>query len=114
MYKSIELGTMSDDPYFQADMEEEGEGESGNFYADADDESSYTDLGCTGLRGPLRKGKWTVEEETYANRIIHYFNEGSLGIPPRTTLRSYLSEKLNWCAFFLLLLFVCSHYSFHR
>lgn len=90
---------MSDDTYFQADMEEEGEGEAGNLYADADDDSSHTDLEFTGLRGPLRKGKWTVEEEAYANRIIHYFNEGSLGIPSRTTLRSYLSEKLNWYIF---------------
>ena len=50
----------------------------------------------TGLRGPLRKGKWTVEEEHYANKIISYFNKGLLGIPNGTTLRSYLSEKLNW------------------
>jgi hypothetical protein len=44
----------------------------------------------------LRKGKWTVEEERYANKIIYMFNNGILQIPAGTTLRSYLSEKLNW------------------
>jgi hypothetical protein len=44
----------------------------------------------------LRKGKWTVEEEKYANKIIYMFNKGILQIPLGTTLRSYLSEKLNW------------------
>jgi hypothetical protein len=47
-------------------------------------------------RVPLRKGKWTPEEEAYANRIIFYFNQGMLAIPAGTTLRSYLSERLNW------------------
>ena len=46
--------------------------------------------------GQLRKGKWTLEEETYANKIILYFNKGLLSIPAGTTLRSYLSEKLHW------------------
>ena len=45
---------------------------------------------------PLRKGKWTPEEEMYANRIILYFNQGVLNIPAGTTLRSFLSERLNW------------------
>lgn len=44
----------------------------------------------------LRKGKWNPEEEAYANKIIHLFNKGLLPIPTGTTLRSYLSEKLNW------------------
>ena len=30
-----------------------------------------------GLHGPLRKGKWTNEEEKYANKIISYFNKGN-------------------------------------
>lgn len=46
--------------------------------------------------GPLRKGKWTIEEENYANKIICMFNQGILEVPVGTTLRSYLSEKLNW------------------
>ena len=44
----------------------------------------------------LRKGKWTPEEEKFANKIIYMFNKGTLKIPLGTTLRSYLSEKLNW------------------
>ncbi len=44
----------------------------------------------------LRKGKWTPEEEDYANRVITLFNQGLLNIAPGTTLRAYLSEKLQW------------------
>lgn len=44
----------------------------------------------------LRKGKWTLEEEKYANKIILSFNQGLLSVMPGTTLRSYLSGKLNW------------------
>lgn len=44
----------------------------------------------------LRKGKWTVEEENYANKIIDLFNKGKLRIHQGTTLRSYLSDKLRW------------------
>mmetsp|Transcript_2635 Transcript_2635/g.7563 ORF Transcript_2635/g.7563 Transcript_2635/m.7563 type:complete len:481 (-) Transcript_2635:295-1737(-) len=42
----------------------------------------------------LRRGKWTVEEETYVARVIQDFNSGFLDAPAGTTLRSYLSEKL--------------------
>ena len=44
----------------------------------------------------LRKGKWTPEEEAFTSRIIHDFTNGYLPLAPGTTLRSYLSEKLNW------------------
>lgn len=44
----------------------------------------------------VRKGKWTIEEENYTNKIISLFNRGQLPIPAGTTLRSYLSERLNW------------------
>jgi hypothetical protein len=44
----------------------------------------------------LRRGKWSVEEENYANKIISLFNQGKLAIPAGTTLRSYLSDKLQW------------------
>lgn len=47
-------------------------------------------------RAPVRKGKWTPEEEMYTTRIISDFNKGLLPLAPGTTLRSYLSEKLNW------------------
>lgn len=43
-----------------------------------------------------RKGKWTEEEEAYAEKIVMAFNAGILDIPPGTTLRSALSELLNW------------------
>lgn len=44
--------------------------------------------------GSLRRGKWTSEEETYVARVIHDFNSGFLNAPAGTTLRSYLSDKL--------------------
>mmetsp|Transcript_3145 Transcript_3145/g.12618 ORF Transcript_3145/g.12618 Transcript_3145/m.12618 type:complete len:306 (-) Transcript_3145:391-1308(-) len=43
----------------------------------------------------LRRGKWTPEEEAYVERIIHDFNAGLLDVPAGTTLRTYLSQKLN-------------------
>lgn len=43
----------------------------------------------------LRRGKWTVEEESYVARVIQDFNSGFLNAPAGTTLRSYLSEKLH-------------------
>lgn len=46
-------------------------------------------------RDHLRKGKWTVEEEEYTTRIIHYFSNGILTLPEGLTLRAYLSQKLN-------------------
>lgn len=42
----------------------------------------------------MRRGKWTVEEEAYVARVIQDFNSGFLNAPAGTTLRSYLSEKL--------------------
>ncbi|KAJ1430832.1 hypothetical protein B484DRAFT_328180 [Ochromonadaceae sp. CCMP2298] len=45
-----------------------------------------------------RSGKWTVEEEAFANRLISEFESGSLGdCEDGCTLRSYLARKLN-CA----------------
>jgi hypothetical protein len=44
----------------------------------------------------FRKGKWTTEEEDYANKIISLFNRGLLPIGAGITLRSYLSDKLHW------------------
>lgn len=43
-----------------------------------------------------RKGKWTEEEENYAEKIVLAFNAGILDLPTGTTLRSALSELLNW------------------
>mmetsp|Transcript_7056 Transcript_7056/g.14322 ORF Transcript_7056/g.14322 Transcript_7056/m.14322 type:complete len:292 (+) Transcript_7056:225-1100(+) len=43
----------------------------------------------------LRRGKWSAEEEQYVSAIIFRFNQGTLPVPAGTTLRSYLSDKLN-------------------
>lgn len=46
----------------------------------------------------LRKGKWTLEEENYTNKIIEMFNNSLLQLPSESngiTLRTYLAEKLN-------------------
>ncbi|KAJ1448184.1 hypothetical protein M885DRAFT_450534, partial [Pelagophyceae sp. CCMP2097] len=42
-----------------------------------------------------RKGKWTVEEESYTTAVIREFERGMLSCAPGTTLRSFLSEQLN-------------------
>lgn len=43
----------------------------------------------------LRRGKWTSEEEAYANKIIAFFNKGLIpNVEQGITLRTYLSDKL--------------------
>ena len=44
---------------------------------------------------PLRRGKWTAEEEAYANRLILEFKAGLLPLTDGTTLRTFLSKLLN-------------------
>ena len=44
---------------------------------------------------PLRRGKWTSEEEAYANRLIQEFKAGLLPLTDGTTLRTFLSKLLN-------------------
>lgn len=44
---------------------------------------------------PLRRGKWTFEEEIYATRLIHEFKSGLLPLTDGTTLRHFLSKLLN-------------------
>lgn len=44
---------------------------------------------------PLRRGKWTAEEEAYANRLIQEFKSGLLPLTDGTTLRTFLSKLLN-------------------
>ena len=47
-------------------------------------------------KGPaLRRGKWTSEEEAYANRLIQEFKSGLLPLTDGTTLRTFLSKLLN-------------------
>lgn len=43
----------------------------------------------------LRRGKWTSEEEGYANRLILEFKAGCLPLTDGTTLRTFLSKLLN-------------------
>lgn len=43
----------------------------------------------------LRRGKWTSEEEAYANRLIYEFKQGLLPLTEGTTLRTFLSKLLN-------------------
>ncbi|CAK4096169.1 unnamed protein product [Aphanomyces euteiches] len=43
----------------------------------------------------LRSGKWTVEEEVFTNKMIHFFRLGLLDIEDGTSLRWYLAKKLN-------------------
>ena len=43
----------------------------------------------------LKRGKWTSEEEIYANRLIFEFKLGLLPLTDGTTLRTFLSKLLN-------------------
>jgi len=56
------------------------------------DDSTNPDTKST---APLRRGKWTIEEEQYANRLIHEFKAGLLPLTDGTTLRTFLSRLLN-------------------
>jgi len=55
------------------------------------------DLSLDGRYGKnnLRRGKWTTEEEAYANRLIQEFKAGLLPLTDGTTLRTFLSKLLN-------------------
>jgi len=44
---------------------------------------------------PLRRGKWSAEEEAYASRLIVEFRAGLLPLTDGTTLRTFLSKLLN-------------------
>jgi hypothetical protein len=43
----------------------------------------------------VRRGKWSPEEQAYADRLIHDFEAGILPLENGATLRAYLSKKLN-------------------
>jgi len=46
----------------------------------------------------VRSGKWTTEEENFANQLVVNFEKGTLNdCEDGCTLRSYLAKKLN-CA----------------
>lgn len=44
--------------------------------------------------GALRRGKWSTEEENYANELIRGFRSGAVVIKDGTTLRNFLAEVL--------------------
>ena len=46
------------------------------------------------ISSPQRRGKWSDEEEAYAQAAIRDFNSGHLNAPLGITLRTYLSDKL--------------------
>lgn len=46
-------------------------------------------------REGVRRGKWTAEEQAYADRLIRNFEAGLLPLENGATLRAYLSKKLN-------------------
>jgi hypothetical protein len=74
----------------------DGDGE-GDELGDINNSTTNTTSSSEAVRSvQIRKGKWTLEEEAYANKMIEFFNRGLLRIPPGTTLRAYLSEKLHW------------------
>lgn len=67
-------------------------------------EMTLTDnIGCNGEKSlptnfnstPLRRGKWTPEEESYALAVILDFNNGCLDCAAGSSLRTYLSDKLH-------------------
>jgi len=45
--------------------------------------------------GDVRRGKWTAEEQAYADRLVRDFEAGLLPLENGATLRAYLSRKLN-------------------
>lgn len=57
--------------------------------------SKTDDLSLRSKKAGLRRGKWTVEEEFYANRLIYEFKLGLLPLTDGTTLRTFLSKLLN-------------------
>ncbi len=58
--------------------------------------ASSSGSGSSKKKGPpLRRGKWTPEEEAYANRLIMEFKSGLLPLTDGTTLRTFLSKLLN-------------------
>ena len=59
------------------------------------DNSKINDTISKTKKAGLRRGKWTAEEESYANRLISEFKMGLLPLTDGTTLRTFLSKLLN-------------------
>ncbi len=67
----------------------------GQIRAQTKEDSVQTPSSDTKSPAPFRRGKWTVEEEQYANRLIQEFKAGLLPLTDGTTLRNFLSRLLN-------------------
>ncbi|KAJ8614064.1 hypothetical protein CTAYLR_005830 [Chrysophaeum taylorii] len=89
----IEQKTMKDE---EAARASESEGEAAR---DGEEEAAAAPANKEGAKARrengLRRGKWTVEEEAYANRLIHEFKLGLLPLTDGTTLRTFLSKLLH-------------------
>ena len=57
-----------------------------------DIDKQLSEAAMKGRKAGLRRGKWTQEEENYANRLIHEFKLGLLPLTDGTTLRTFLSK----------------------
>lgn len=45
--------------------------------------------------GPMYSGKWTFEEEQFAEFLMHEFRNGNLPIADGTSLRGFLAKELH-------------------
>ena len=70
-------------------------GDSSSSGKDGKASSSSSSSGKKQKPNGLRRGKWTAEEEAYANRLIQEFKSGLLPLTDGTTLRTFLSKLLN-------------------
>ena len=61
----------------------------------SDDAENNTSYFRGNKKATLRRGKWTSEEEAYANRLIDEFKVGLLPLTDGTTLRTFLSKLLH-------------------
>ena len=56
------------------------------------DVNKLSEAALKSRKAGLRRGKWTPEEENYANRLIREFKLGLLPLTDGTTLRTFLSK----------------------
>ena len=59
---------------------------------DGGDVNQLSEAAIKSRKAGLRRGKWTIEEENYANRLIREFKLGLLPLTDGTTLRTFLSK----------------------
>ncbi len=74
------------------DNHKDNNGGSGAMEPDSDNDNgvvAHPDI------APVRRGKWTIEEEAFSDRLILEFKKGTLPLTEGTTLRTFLSKVLN-------------------